>query len=192
MRLNDPLIDSFEFGGVVYPINLAFNRVLDVFDVLADDVLNDFEKAQVAIQILLDREEILYPLYVDLWLYIKENFIDLTDKEEVMLDLHGNPIPRPKKKSSEPKLIDFSRDAEFIYASFLQAYKMNLFECHDKLSWMEFKALVNALPDDTIMQRIIEIRQWRPKKGESEEYRVNMRKLKNKYRLVQREEEEDG
>lgn len=192
MRLNDPLIDSFEFEGVVYPINLSFNRVLDVFDVIADDVLNDFEKAQVAIQILLEREAVPYPLYVDLWLYIKENFIDLADKEEVMLDLHGNPIPKPKKKSREPKSMDFSHDAEFIYASFLQAYKMNLFECHDKLSWVEFKALVNALPDDTIMQRIIEIRQWKPQKGESEEYRANMRKLKNKYRLDDGEEEDDG
>ena len=192
MRLNDPLIDSFEFEGVIYPINLAFNRVLDVFDVLSDKVLNNFEKAEVAISILLDKEDIDYPLYVDLWIYIKENFIDLSEEEEQLFDLHGNPIPKPTQKNNEPKLIDFKKDAEFIYASFLQAYNINLFRSHDKLSWIEFRALVNALPDDTIMQRIIEIRQWEPRRGDSDEYKENMRRLKNKYRLMDGEDENDG
>lgn len=191
MRLNDPLIDSFEFEGVIYPINLSFNRVLDVFDVIADDLLTDFEKAQVSIEILMGIRDIEFEKVIALWIYIKENFIDISEVEEQLLDLHGNPIPKPTK-TSEPKLIDFREDAEYIYASFLQAYNLNLFSQQDKLTWVEFRALVNALPDNTIMQRIIEIRQWKPKKGESEEYRANMRKLKSKYRLDDGEEEDDG
>lgn len=191
MRLNDPLIKAFEFEDVIYPINLSFNRVLDVFDVINDDVLNNFEKARVAVQILLDRDDIDYPLYIDLWLYIKSNFIDSNEEEGELLDLQGNPMPRPKHDEAQPKLIDLKKDAEFIYASFLQAYSINLFTCFDSLTWIEFKSLLNALPDNTIMQRIIEIRQWKPRKGESPEYQANMQKLKAKYRL-DREEEEYG
>lgn len=192
MRLNDPLIKAFEFEEVVYPINLSFNRVLDVFDVLSDDLLDELEKATVAIQILLGRNDIEFPLLAKLWIYIKETFIDIAYEEEPLIDLHGNPIPKPKNSEHVPKVIDFKKDAEFIYASFLQAYNLNLFHEQEKLTWVEFKALLNALPDNTIMQRIIDIRQWKPQKGESEEYRANMRKLKQKYRLDDGEEEEDG
>lgn len=31
MKLNDPLVESFEFRGEIYPIDLSFNKVLDVF-----------------------------------------------------------------------------------------------------------------------------------------------------------------
>ena len=37
MKLNDPLVESFEFRGEIYPIDLSFNKVLDVFDVIDDD-----------------------------------------------------------------------------------------------------------------------------------------------------------
>ena len=68
-------------------------------------------------------------------------------------------------KKNKKKLIDFEQDAEYIYASFLQAYGINLLEVQNKLTWTEFKALLNALPDNTIMQQIIEIRAWKPEHG---------------------------
>lgn len=60
------------------------------------------------------------------------------------------------------------------------------------MSWIEFKALLNALPEDTIMQRIIAIRQWKDDGKGDKEYRDNMRKLKAKYSLDDGEEEDDG
>ncbi|MBF0788161.1 MULTISPECIES: Gp15 family bacteriophage protein [unclassified Streptococcus] len=191
MKLNDPLETEFEFEGHTYSLNLAFNRVLDVFDCIRDDVLSDIEKAIVCVEIITGESVVEFPLVVDLWIYIKENFIDLADDEPEQLDLHGNPMPKAQKSDDLVRLVDFEKDAEYIYASFLQAYGISLLQEQDRLSWIEFGALLNALPDNTIMQRIIEIRSWKPKKGESPEYRQDMRKLKAKYSLEEYREEED-
>lgn len=101
-------------------------------------------------------------------------------------------MPVVKEKEDNKKVIDLSLDAEFIYASFRQTYQINLLKEQNRLSWIEFKALLNALPDDTVMQRIIAIRQWEDDGEGSKKYRDNMRKLKAKYSLDDGEEEDDG
>lgn len=58
MRLNDPLPSSFEFEGKEYPLNLAFDRVLDVFDVLSDDEVNLPDKVEICIKILVGDVEL--------------------------------------------------------------------------------------------------------------------------------------
>ncbi|WP_269760076.1 bacteriophage Gp15 family protein [Streptococcus dysgalactiae] len=192
MKLNDPLVESFEFRGETYPINLSFNRVLDVFDVIDDDFLNEAEKCFLCLDILLDRTDLPFTYAVDLWIHIKKKYIDMKKPEKPQLDIKGNPMPVVKEKEDNEKVIDFRLDAEFIYASFMQAYKINLLKEQNKLSWIEFKALLNALPDDTIMQRIIAIRQWKDDGKGDKDYRDNMRKLKAKYSLDDGEEEYDG
>lgn len=192
MKLNDPLVESFEFRGEIYPIDLSFNKVLDVFDVIDDDFLNEAEKCFLCLDILLDRTDLPFTYAVDLWVYIKTNFIDAERPEKPQLDIKGNPMPVVKEKEDNKKVIDLSIDAEFIYASFRQAYQINLLKEQNRLSWIEFKALLNALPDDTVMQRIIAIRQWEDDGEGSKKYRDNMRKLKAKYSLDEREEEDDG
>ncbi|HEP2281392.1 TPA: bacteriophage Gp15 family protein [Streptococcus pyogenes] len=192
MKLNDPLVESFEFRGEIYPIDLSFNKVLDVFDVIDDDFLNEAEKCFLCLDILLDRTDLPFTYAVDLWVYIKTNFIDAERSEKPQLDIKGNPMPVVKEKEDNKKVIDLSLDAEFIYASFRQAYQINLLKEQNRLSWIEFKALLNALPDDTVMQRIIAIRQWEDDGEGSKKYRDNMRKLKAKYSLDEREEEDDG
>ncbi|MFW6998201.1 bacteriophage Gp15 family protein [Streptococcus pyogenes] len=192
MKLNDPLVESFEFRGEIYSINLSFNKVLDVFDVIDDDFLNEAEKCILCLDILLDRTDLPFTYAVDLWVYIKTNFIDVERPEKPQLDIKGNPMPVVKEKEDNKKVIDLSLDAEFIYASFRQAYQINLLKEQNRLSWIEFKALLNALPDDTVMQRIIAIRQWEDDGEGSKKYRDNMRKLKAKYSLDDGEEEDDG
>lgn len=192
MKLNDPLVESFEFRGEIYPIDLSFNKVLDVFDVIDDDFLNEAEKCFLCLDILLDRTDLPFTYAVDLWVYIKTNFIDAERPEKPQLDIKGNPMPVVKEKEDNKKVIDLSLDAEFIYASFRQAYQINLLKEQNRLSWIEFKALLNALPDDTVMQRIIAIRQWEDDGEGSKKYRDNMRKLKAKYSLDEREKEDDG
>ncbi|HHL9871610.1 TPA: bacteriophage Gp15 family protein [Streptococcus pyogenes] len=192
MKLNDPLVESFEFRGEIYSINLSFNKVLDVFDIIDDDFLNEAEKCFLCLDILLDRTDLPFTYAVDLWVYIKTNFIDVERPEKPQLDIKGNPMPVVKEKEDNKKVIDLSLDAEFIYASFRQAYQINLLKEQNRLSWIEFKALLNALPDDTVMQRIIAIRQWEDDGEGSKKYRDNMRKLKAKYSLDDGEEEDDG
>ena len=178
MRLNDPLVTSFEYKGVEYSIDLSFDNVLDVFDVFEDESLRDYEKADICLAMLIGVE--YQANTIDLWNYVYETFIRVEDKRPIEYDRKGNPMPVQKESKQS---IDFNKDAEYIFASFQQAYGMNLFQMQGKLHWSEFKALLSGLPSDTIMQRIIQIRLWEPSKGESSEYKQAMRELQRIYAL---------
>ena len=176
MKLNDALITNFSIADKEYDIDLSFNKVLDVFEILKEEEMTHLEQAQLIVHLLTGQE--LYDIkeVVDCWIYIKE------------YDLLGNPMPTAKDEEEHEKLIDFEQDAEYIYASFLQAYGINLLKSQNKLTWTEFKALLNALPDNTIMQQIIEIRAWKPEHGGDKN---KMRKLQAKYSLG-KEGEDNG
>lgn len=183
MRLNDPLVTSFVFEDREYDIDLSFDTVLDAFDYLNDKTLRDHEKTEICLSLLLGEQPYDKSKAIDLWNYIYENFIEMKVEQPVEYDLKGNPIYRKREKDENKKIIDFEKDAEYIYASFQQAYGMNLYEQQGKLHWHEFRALLNGLPPDTVMQRIIQIRLWKPSKYESEEYKQNMRELQKVYQL---------
>lgn len=189
MRLNDPLVTSFSYEGKEYVIDLAFDNVLDVFDVIEDKTLRHYEKAEICLLLLLD-ESFKGEQAINLWNYVYEFFIKIEEKKPIEYDLKGNPMPVPEDDDNE-HFIDLEQDAEYIFASFKQAYNMNLFHEQGKLHWHEFQALLNGLPSNTIMQRIIQIRMWKPSKGESSEYRENMRKLQKIYALDEEREEVD-
>lgn len=184
MRLNDPLITSFTYGGEEYTIDLSFDNVLDIFDYLEDKTLRDYEKAEINLKLLLN-ESIRGEKAINLWNYIYEEFIEIKSKQPIEYDLKGNPLPA---RQEQKKVIDFEKDAEYIFASFKQAYGMNLYREQGKLHWHEFQALLNGLPTNTIMQRIIQIRLWEPSKGESSEYKQSMRELQKVYALEEVDE----
>lgn len=184
MRLNNPLVASFPYGGVEYQIDLAFDNVLDVLDVFDDADLRGYEKAEICLTLLLGERS--YESSVDLWNYVYETFIHVESKQPIEYDRKGNPMPVQKELK---QTIDFGKDAEHIFASFQQAYGMNLFQMQGKLQWAEFRALLSGLPSDTIMQRIIQIRLWEPSRGESSEHKQNMRDLQKIYALEEIEEE---
>lgn len=188
MRLNDPLITSFLYEDKEYAIDLAFDNVLDVFDVLDDKSLRDKEKAEICLALLLGDQLYDKSETIDLWNYIYESFIHIESKQPIEYDRKGNPMP--VMDEDKKNFIDLDKDAEYIYASFQQAYNMNLYQQQGRLHWHEFQALLNGLPSDTIMQRIIQIRMWEPSKGESNEYRQAMRKLQKIYALDDEEPEE--
>lgn len=187
MRLNDPLVTSFVFEDREYEIDLSFDTVLDVFDYLDDKSLRDYEKAEISLSLLLGEQTYDESKAIELWNYIYENFIEIKHEQPVEYDLLGNPLP--KKKEESKRVIDFEKDAEYIFASFQQAYGMNLYEQQGKLHWHEFQALLNGLPPDTIMQRIIQIRLWKPSKHDPSEYKESMKKLQKVYALENVEEE---
>lgn len=181
MRLNDPLVTSFSYKNKEYDIDLSFDTVLDVYDVLGRKDLRDYEKARLSLKLLLGEQE--YDLFetIELWNYIYLNFIHVETKEIVKRDLLGKPVPVPKQ--DKKKVIDFEQDAKYIYASFRQAYGINLFEEHGKMHWKEFLALLDGLPSNTRMKEIIKIRTWKPSKHDSNEYKEQMKELQELYAL---------
>lgn len=182
MKLNEPLENSFTLDGIEYDVDCSFDIILDVFDVFNDEVLTDIEKYRLAIEIVTgQRIEDIMTIF-NVWEYIDEHFIKVR-KDKPVLDRNGNPMPVADSEEDKLKLLDLEQDAGDIYASFRMAYGINLFEEQGKLTWKEFSALLNGLPDNTPVAKLIQIRDWKPSKNDSTEYKSKMRKLQNKYRL---------
>lgn len=99
------------------------------------------------------------------------------------LDVFYNP-PKdvPRGSGSGAPVVDWEIDADLIYAAFRQAYGIDLLVAD--LHWHEFKALFDALPDDTLMVRVI---QWRSYKGSDKD----MLELKNTWALPEKLTEEE-
>lgn len=191
MRLNSRLVTSFLFDGKKFEIDLAFDNVLDVLDVQSDENLRDYEKLEISLALLLDDQVYDESKILDLWNFIYKSFIEIERKEVVKYDLAGNPMPTKNEDKNE-RVIDFEVDSEHIYASFMQAYNINLFEQQGKMHWKEFLALLNGLPSNTILQRVIQIRQWEPSKHDDKEYIEQMRELQELYALddIENDDEE--
>lgn len=181
MRLNNPLVTSFVFNDTEYAIDLAYDTVLDVFDVLGNESLRVGEKVEICLALLLG-EDYAVDNEIELWNYVYEEFIHIKSEELVIYDRKGNPMPT-QKEDDEKRLVDLDVDAEKIYASFQQAYGIDLFDVQQNFHWFKFKALLNGLPSGTILSRIIQIRAYKPSKHDSAEYKQEMKKLQDLHRL---------
>lgn len=87
-----------------------------------------------------------------------------------------------KGEEDTSPIIDFKLDADYIYSSFLQAYGINLLQ--SSMHWFEFMALFKSLPEETIMRKIIEYRQY---DGKDEE----LLRLKRAWALPEKLSEEE-
>lgn len=183
MRLNDPLVTSFSYENKEYDIDLSFDTVLDVYDVLDNDKIRDHEKARLCLILVIGEHDKRGIEAIELWNYIYLNFIHVESKKVVKKDLLGNPIPVPKEEKENKRLIDFTKDANYIYSSFMQAYNINLIDEQGKLHWKEFLALLDGLPSNTKMREVMRIRDWKPSKHDSKEYKEQMRELQEFYSL---------
>ncbi|MDY5287598.1 MAG: Gp15 family bacteriophage protein [Lentihominibacter sp.] len=102
----------------------------------------------------------------------------LTPEVADQLDLFYNPPKKvPRATGSGAPVVDWEIDADLIYAAFRQAYGIDLLTTD--LHWHEFKALFDALPDDTLMVRVI---QWRSYKGSDKD----ILELKNAWALPEK------
>lgn len=189
MRLNDPLADTIYFENQEYPIDLSFNRVLDCFEVFERTDILTKQKLIIVNKLLIGKNDLSFNKQVDLWNFVKNNYISTSGKRSVSYDLEGNPMPILEERNK--KVIDLVQDAKYIYASF-KFCGIDLFEQQNKLHWEEFQALLESLPEDTIMQRIVQIRLWKPQKGESAKYKEQMKKAQARYRLEGFDDEEEG
>lgn len=189
MRLNDPLVTSFIYKDKEYDIDLSFDNVLDVFDIIGDTTISNHIKAEICLFMLLD-QEISGVEAIELWNYVYTEFIEYKQEQIIDYDLNGNPMP-VQENDEEERYLDLEQDAEYIYASFLHAYNIDLFKEQGKMHWIKFKSLLNGLPNDTIMQRIIQIRAWEPSDDKTSNYKENMKKLQKIYALKSDDEEVD-
>ena len=89
------------------------------------------------------------------------------------------------KNDTSMPAVDFSQDANLIYAAFMQAYGIDLHREIDRMHWATFSALFQALPDDTKISQIIDIRTRKiPERNKYNAKEIeNLMRLKSRYRV---------
>lgn len=187
-----PLDDTVEIDGKTYELNMAFDNILRLIDLIEDKEIDPITKINIGLKMLIDdtldeysieeKDEIFYSL-------IKEIF--KIDEEDIQpTDIDGNPMPRMPEDTK--KTYDLKQDAEYIYASFMSDYGIDLFEMQGKLHWYKFKALLGGLTEGSKFLRVIEIRTMELPKGKGmEKERQRIKKLKEIYKLKDHDDAED-
>ena len=87
MRLNEQLTDIIEFDGHQYELNMSFDNVLTLFDMLADDELTEFEKLNGAIILLIGHDiEVDWQTKQDIFEAVFKQAINSTSDDDVSYD----------------------------------------------------------------------------------------------------------
>lgn len=140
MTLREPLVTSVRYRGRRYRLRPSFDRVLAAYKVLQNEEFSQEERADIALSYIVKGR---YPVSFDLLNTILESL---------------KAIPTKAGDDDDTPVIDFDIDAPYIYAAFMQAYGIDLYEQQGKLHWQKYAALVASLPTDTRIADIMRIR----------------------------------
>lgn len=134
MKLQDRLPNGVEVDGKFYKLDLDFRNVLKMIEVMDQDDLMPEAKAYKALLFVQKRPR---------------------NAEKVLEAVKGLLFEQPRKTSGQ-KVTDFEQDAPLIRAAFRQAYGIDLYR--DKLHWIEFTELLNAIPEGSRYAEVVGIR----------------------------------
>lgn len=196
LDLSRKLTDKLVIDDEEFPLNLSFDNVLRLFEMWRDEDVPEYVKPHFGIRILTGEtlEDFTVEEMSEVFNEVFEEHISLSTVEDnhVEYDLAGNPMKTiASDKGQERAPYDIRYDGDYIYASFLQAYGIDLFDVQGKLHWKKFNALLSGLPEGTKFMEVIKIRKWKPQKGDSAEYKEEMRRLQKDYALPYEIVEED-
>lgn len=134
MKLQDRLPEGVTVDGRFYKLDFDFRNVLRMIDVLDRDDLLPEAKAYKAVKCLCKRPK---------------------NASRVLKEIKSILFTAPRKKASQ-KATDFVQDAGLIRAAFRQAYGIDLYR--EKLHWIEFTELLNAIPEGSRYSEVVGIR----------------------------------
>lgn len=188
LDLSRKLTDKLVIDDKEYPLDLSFNNVLKLFEMWRDEDVPEFVRPHFGIRILTGEtlEGFTVEEMSEVFNEVFEEHISLSTVEDnhVEYDLAGNPMKTTASNGKQEQApYDIRFDGDYIYASFLQAYGIDLFDVQGELHWKKFNALLSGLPEGTKFMEVIKIRKWKPQKGDSSEYKEEMRRLQKDYAL---------
>lgn len=196
LDLSRKLTDKLVIDDKEFPLNLSFDNILRLFEMWRDEDVPEFVKPHFGIRILTGEtlEDFTVEEMSEVFNEVFEEHISLSEVEDnhVEYDLAGNPMKTTASNGKQEQApYDIRFDGDYIYASFLQAYGIDLFDVQGKLHWKKFNALLSGLPEGTKFMEVIKIRKWKPQKGDSTEYKEEMRRLQKDYALPNEIVDED-
>lgn len=134
MKLQDRLPDSVVVDGKRYKLDLDFRNVLNMIDTMDRDDMMPEAMAYKALSFVQKRPK---------------NVLKTLEAVKGLL------FSAPRKTGGQ-KVTDFVQDAGLIRAAFRQAYGIDLYR--DKLHWIEFTELLNAIPEGSRYSEVVGIR----------------------------------
>ena len=198
-KLIDELVLEIEGEEQIFPLLLSFDRVLKFFEMWGDKEIPEIMRPLLALKILtgVSFENLTVDEAMEIVRAIFEEHIQTRKvDDEVEYDLAGNVIKTTSSEEPHKRLYNLKYDGDYVFASFMQAYRIDLIEEIGRLHWKKFNALLVGLPEGTKFVEVLKIRSYEPQKGDSSEYIQKMRELQKEFRLpdedVDDEAEEDS
>ena len=134
MKLQDRLPDGVTVDGRFYRLDFDFRNVLKMMETLARDDFMPDAREYLALKCLTRRPR---------------------NVSKVLAAVRALLFEKPPKADAK-KVTDFVQDAGLIRAAFLQEYGIDLYR--EKLHWIEFSELLNAIPEGNRYSEVIGIR----------------------------------
>ena len=134
MKLQDRLPDGVWVDGKFYRMDFDFRNVLKMIDIMDDESLLPEAKVYNALRCVCKRPK---------------NVLKMYSAVKSLL------FKAPRKKDGQ-KVTDWVQDAGLIRSAFRQVYGIDLFR--DRLHWIEFTELLNAIPEGNRYSEIVGIR----------------------------------
>ena len=185
-KLTDTFDDQFEYEDKIFHVDMAFDNILRLFELFDDKSIPEWEKILWGLEILIveydELREKPFEEQFELFKFVLREFLDID-------------LDQPLEQSEpQKKIMDYTKDAELIYASFFAVYKIDLFEMHGKLHWKKFQALLTYLPDNSKFKEVVGYRTMKiPSANKvTKEYRNHVIRMKQLYALEDEGSNIDG
>ena len=134
MKLQDTLPNGVEVDGKFYKLDFDFRNVFRMIEVLDDENLFPEAREYNALKCLTKHPRNVHKV--------------ITEVKKLL-------FKAPRKKDGQ-KVTDFVQDAGLIRSAFRQVYGIDLYR--DRLHWIEFTELLNAIPEGNRYSDVVGIR----------------------------------
>lgn len=142
------LIDKFptktEIDGKIYELNTDFRNCLQIILAYEDNELNEYEKAEVMLELLFGKDNI--PENTDVALAKSILFLDCGEEKKIT-----------ENSSKGSRIYSFTKDAKYIYSAIKQTHNIDL-ETIEYLHWWKFVYLFLDLDKECFFSQMLYLR----------------------------------
>lgn len=184
--LTDNLPLSIMVSGKNLPIDSDFRASIAFETMMCSPDITDVEKPVGMLRLYLPRYANRFDTVTDGDCEEYKHLVAHIDEVvEQLLDFYKGGMPDKVARGGSGKrperIYAYDFDAAYIFASFRQAYGIDLLDT--PLHWWKFKALFYALPEETIIKKIMGYRAGKISSKMSTEEKSHLRKMKSMYAL---------
>ena len=128
-------------------VNPAFDTVLEVQHLFAEEELTDHDKVEQALKMFVINDR-------------RMRGMGINAKVELLNEIYRQCINTRKHPPSRKniRVLDFEYDGEYIYSSFMLDYGIDLIDEQGRLPWKKFIALFQGLSENTKIREVMRIR----------------------------------